>query len=189
MKTLILLFSFAALIAVHVDDNFLQNGDFSDGLAHWYGNLQAVADVPEAGSTAENAGVIKLHRSDWARVTQDFEVKGGTYKLHLTFAPSADTHFSMQLTDYIGIAGKVGFSDEHPADGNPGQWIVAVSDSTTAPARWWSVDVTKSPGAQSYTFTVKDINFDHRQTLILAFPPGSGYIVLTNVSLVREDAP
>ncbi len=189
MKTLILLFSLAALIAVRADDDLLQNGDFSNGLAHWYGNLQAVANVPEAGSTAQNAGVIKLRHGDWTKVTQDFEVKAGTYQLHVTFAPSPETHFSTQVTDYMSIPDKVGIPDEHPTDANPGQWVIAVSDATAASSLWWRVDVSKNAGPQSYSFTVKGINFSNRQSLMLAFPPGSGYIILTNVSLVRADAP
>jgi len=186
MKALVFVLFGVGLAAVHADNNLLQNGDFSSGLAHWYGNIQALADVPEAGVSNNNGGVVKLKSSDWTKVTQDFEVKPGVYKLHVTFMVSPDTQFSTQITDYMNVPAKIGFSNEHPSDARVRQWVIAVADSDALSSIFWRVNTAKNPGPQSYTFTIRGINFSNRQTLILAFPPGTGFITLTQVSL---DAP
>jgi hypothetical protein len=182
MKTLVLFLLLAGLGTVRGDDNLLKNGDFSDGLAHWYGDAKLLdsASANAGGSGQANGAVIKLRGHDWTRVSQDFEVKSGTYKLHVTLALAPDLHFSTQFADYINLRGKLNFQDKHPIDADPGQWVLVVTNSNDDALCW---RVTPS-ASQSYTFTVKGIDFNSRQTLSLAFPPGDGSVTVKEISLV-----
>jgi hypothetical protein len=186
MKSLALLLLIAGVALARADSDLLQNGDFSHGLAHWYGNIQALPDA--ADGTPVPGVMIKLRSSEWTTLTQDFEVKAGAYKLQATFTLSPNAHFSNQLTDYINIPVKLSFPDEHPLDAQPGQWVAVVTDPTAGTSLCWMVDCSRKPGQQTYTFTVKDINFSNKQTLLLAFPPGSATVTLQRVSLVPPDS-
>jgi hypothetical protein len=188
MKALVLFLFFAGLAAVHGDD-LLQNGDFSDGLAHWSGDAEALANSSVDNPPPGNGIVVRLHDRDWSRVCQDFQVNAGTYKLHVTFTLSPGLHFSDRYTDYIELPTKLNFPDKHPIDGEPGQWLIVVSDSNAGDSLTWTVSPSRPSGSQSYTFTIQGIDFDHKQTLTLFFPPGAGFVTLQHVALVPADGP
>ena len=186
MKSLALLLLLAGVALARADGDLLQNGDFSNGLAHWYGNIHALPDA--ADGTPVPGVLIKFRSSEWTKVTQDFDVKAGVYKLHVSFTLSADAHFSDQLTDYINMPLKLEFPNEYATDAQPGQWMVVVADPTAMKSLHWTVGFTQKSGTQSYTFTVKGIDFTNKQTLLLGFPPGSGTVTLQHVSLVPSDS-
>lgn len=183
MKMLITLLLLAGVAALRADDGLISNGDFAEGLSHWYGNVKSVADVPEAGFQGDKGAVIKLHSDEWTKVTHDFQVKAGSYKLDIAFTIAADTHFTTKLTDLINIPDKIDYPDKYTRDARPGQWFIGVVDSTAGTSLCWVVDPTQPAGSQSFNFTVKDINFDNPQKLLIAFPPGTGYVTLEHVTL------
>ena len=183
MKALFAFLLLASALTLRADDALLENGDFSDGLAHWFGNVQSLSTAPDGVPTTEAGALIKLRASEWTNASHDFEIKPGSYKLHVTFTLAPGTQFSPHITDYINIPAKLDFPHEYPSDARPGQWVVAVVDKDAQKSLIWTVNPLKTD-PQSYTFTIEGIDFHNRQTLLLAFPPGSGCVTLTNVSLV-----
>jgi hypothetical protein len=186
MKTLALLLFLGGVIIARADDNLLQNGDFSGGVAHWYGNVQTPGDLDDA-TLPDSGVVIKLRPHDWTRANQDFQVKAGTYNLNIVFTLISGFHFSDQYSDYINLPKVLDFpAGDHPVDGSIGQWVAIIADNVASSSLYWTGDPPQSAGQQTYTFKVKDINFDNRQNLSLNFPPGSGYVVLQKVALVAS---
>jgi hypothetical protein len=195
MKPLVLFLFLAGLASVRGGD-LLKNGDFADGIANWYGDARAAdgassSDLSSLPSLApaSNGITVKLRNRDWTRVYQDFQVDPGTYKLHVAFSLSPSLQFSDQFADYVGLPAKLEFPDKHPIDAESGQWLVVVSDSDAADSLTWTVSPSHPTGSQSYTFTIKGIDFDHKQTLTLFFPPGDGVVTLQHVTLVPADSP
>ena len=87
--------------------------------------------------------------------------------------------------DYINLKDRLNipYDPNYYLEAHPGQWLAVVSDPAAQSSLLWKVDPTAKSGAQSYTFTIKGIEFKNRQTLMLAFPPGSGEVVLRKVSI------
>lgn len=185
MKTLLSLLLLTGMGAACADDNLLQNGDFSDGIAHWYGNVKSPDTV--LGPGAESGAIIELRPHEWTMATQEFTAKSGTYKLHVTFTLSDGTHFSKELTDYINIPVQLKFADEKPLDAEPGQWVVvATKSSATQDPLTWTVNAHSVAGPQSYTFTIDSTSSTDTQTLLLGFPPGHGTVTLLHVGLADK---
>ena len=81
MKKLLLLCFLAGSLTAFADDNLLQNGDFSSGLAEWEGDCHTPGSASDdSGATS---GVVVKMRSDWTKMTQDFDSKPGNYLLTL----------------------------------------------------------------------------------------------------------
>jgi hypothetical protein len=190
MHRLVALIFLAAIAGARADDAppILSNGDFSDGLNHWYGDIHAPPDNDDG--TPGTGATIKLQRETWSIATHEFDLPPGTYKLHVTFELEPLTKFSTELTDYMHIAAKANFTVKNSdPDAQPGQWLAIVNDPAAGTALYWEVDPTQPTGKQSYTFTLRDINPQNRQTLMLAFPPGKGEVHLVSASIVPETAP
>lgn len=188
MRPLALLFFMASLIPVQADNNLLQNGDFSNGITHWNGNVQTpvAAEIPEVTSGA----IIKLRHHDWTLVHQSFRIKAGNYILKVVFMPSSDFHFSNQYPDYMNLKAKLDYPDPNVSpDAEIGQWAIVITDFSAATSIYWTTDLVKPPSQQSQTFSIKGIDFTHEQALTIAFPPGSGYITLQQISLVPAGSP
>jgi hypothetical protein len=185
MKLLLLSLLLNGFVALRANDNLLQNGDFSGGLAHWSGDVRMAGEVDTGEAKLPPGAVIKLKPHEWSRVEQEFELKAGTYTLHVVLTLLPNLHFSTDYSDYKELGHSLQFSDPYNlVDADTGQWAVVVDDPTAGKSLHWTIDPTRPSGQQSYTFTVTDINFDNRQMLIIGFPPGHGLVILQNVTLM-----
>ena len=111
MKTLVLLLFCVGAAVAAADDNLLQNGDFSDGIAHWYGDCHTVdSDSLGLSTPASAPGVlVKLRDGEWTKVIQDFDGKAGIYTLKITYSASPDLAFSTNADDYTNLPAKIDF--------------------------------------------------------------------------------
>jgi hypothetical protein len=180
----------AAGASVRADDAepILSNGDFADGLAHWFGDIQAPPD--EADGSRGAGASIKLQHETWSLATHEFDLPAGTFKLHVTLEIEPSTRFSTELTDYMHIQAKANFAVKNTdPDAEPGQWLAIVNDPTADTSLYWEITPSRPSGKQSYTFTISGVDPNDRQTLILAFPPGKGEVRILSASIVPENAP
>jgi hypothetical protein len=189
MKRLALVMFLGAALFVKAEDsqppdepkNYLTNGDFSDDLAHWSG-VHAPEDNPD-GSRGQGAR-LKFSPSEWTIATHDVDLPAGAFKLHVAFTFPAAVNFSVNIPDYIGLKQIIGIPTENYVEAHPGEWLVVLADETDNHSLLWRVTPTAKVGPQSYTFTLAGFNAANRQTLKLAFPPGSGSVVLNRVTIV-----
>ena len=83
----------AASTVALADDNLLRNGDFSNGISHWDGDLHPPdsggGDIAAPESQTSGA-VIKLRKDEWSKITEDFEGRTGDYTLTINYSISDD---------------------------------------------------------------------------------------------------
>jgi len=203
----------APLFAQDDSNEFLKNSTFSDGTTYWHGDCKpAGADsATDYVTSSPRAGgiMVELHSSSWTKITQELRGKAAPMQavLTVTYQVSPDFKFSDHNSDYgncgpsVGFGGAeirspmgqvVAFVDVPPlsrssvaASGNMTQVTIyddSVSSATFAPV------TAQSP----QTFTVRlrppPPTPDSHQTLCLAFPPGSGSITITKISLATGSA-
>jgi hypothetical protein len=193
MKKLVLVFLLAGSSAVLADDNndLLQNGDFSDGIAHWYGDCHTVADTildsdyqaPAAGTGA----VVKLRAGDWTKLTQDFDTKPGTLHLTVTYELSPGATFSQRPEDYTNTTENVGYTAWRAYPTSVGSWVVMLCDIAAGHANIFEVrSDNAAAGPQTFKagFRAKS---DEQKSICLGFPPGKGFITVEKVSITTGD--
>jgi hypothetical protein len=193
MKMLTFLFFLVGTVAATADSNLLQNGNFSDGLADWNGDCHTLnnnsIDLPLTPAMTTGV-VVQLKPSDWTQVIQDFDGNVGEYVLTVTYATSPDLKLSDELSDYINIPGKIGFSRLMPFSSTPGQWVVIVNDLGAMHYHYWKIKPNPdASGVQTVTVHVR-LNSDdaEKKGFYLLFPPGQGLINLQSISLVPKGA-
>src|ERR1700678_2323006 len=115
-------------------DNWLQNGDFTDGTTHWHGDLRSPADFAsdnplQASDPLTSKGmIIPLKGGLWTKVAQDCTVKSDSAVLTITFQVSPDLDFSQKPEDYVGVPAQLGWGWK-PFNGPPGAWMVDLTDA------------------------------------------------------------
>lgn len=190
MKTLLLLVFLAGISAAVADDNLLQNGDFSRGIAHWEGDCHTPdSDVVDLSSnpTGNSSGVIvKLRHGDWSKMSQDFDGKVGEYLLTLTYSVSPDFKFSTRADDYVNTPAKIGLTAFLAFNTAPGEWVLFVTDMGAGHCSYWTISPkTNAPGVQKITTRVNlDSGDSAKKGFYLAFPPGEGFVTLQGITLV-----
>jgi hypothetical protein len=191
MKHFVLAFVLLAGVAhVRADDaNVLKNGDFSNGINHWEGDCHTPDSTSDLslGSTPTTGVIVKLHGSDWSKVTQDFESKIGEFLLSITYSVSPDLKFSTRPDDYINVPSLLKFSRLKPFDAEPGKWVIIINDLGAMRYTYWQIMPKNDPSAaQTVTCTVHVDSDDGDKGFYLIFPPGDGSITLKNISLVPK---
>ena len=84
MKTFTLVALVFALALPLRADNWLENGDFTDGISHWHGGGRSPADFAsdnplQASDPFTSKGlIIPLKHLDWTKVAQDFKGKSAS---------------------------------------------------------------------------------------------------------------
>jgi len=156
-------------------DNLLQNGDFSSGTAHWVGNCESIK--------ADSSGAMVKLGPAWSKLTQNFNGKPGDYDLTVKYTLMPDLKFSTNGMDYgKSVPTVLGLANVGAFGSRMGQWIVIVFNNTNS--TFWRI--TPSRGSLPQTFTCKihlDTDIDQEgQTLVLAYPPGTGSVNLQNIS-------
>jgi hypothetical protein len=195
-------------------DEVLKNATFSDGTTYWHGDCKPAGSDSQTDfvtSASHEAGLmVELHSTTWTKVTQEIRGKAAPADsvLTITYQVSSDFKLSDRSEDYIKCGPNVGFGgakipsklgnilafiDVPPlqrssvaGDGGGNALITIYDDNVTfanfAPA------TAQSP----QTFTVQmrppPPTQDSHQTFCLAFPPGSGSITFTKISLAPGTA-
>jgi hypothetical protein len=193
MKKLVIVLVLLSLINVRADTNLLQNGDFSDGIAHWEGDCHSPdsdsVDLSAASAPPTTGIVVKLRHSDWTKVTQDFDGNIGEYLLTLNYSFSPGLKFSTNPDDYQNVPAKEGFSLFRSFDSDPGSWVIILSDLGAARFSYWKIAPNMTAGAQRALATVHlDSDDTHKKGFCLLFPPGDGIITLQSISLISKNA-
>jgi hypothetical protein len=182
------------LLPVRADDsNLIQNGDFSDGINHWYGGGRSPADYssdnPMAASDplTSKGLIIPLHAETWTKVAQDFKGKSDTGELTITFQVSPDFAFSAKDEDYKNMPDKIGYDGWRAFDTKVGTWVVFVSDFGSSKGTYCMIKAEPGQtGVKTFHTTIKNLTPFEDKTMTLAFPPGTGMIVITSVSFTGQ---
>ena len=190
MKKLTLAFLLAASVQLINADNVLKNSDFADGTLSWQGDGRTPDDFkPLDGSDATtNYGtqglIIPLRSHTWTKIVQDFRTDSSSVTLHITYKLSSDATFSTLDDDYVNVPHSIDFDAWAPFNGKKGGWMTMVSDFTKA--RIFYNNVMPKPGStdeQTVTETINSLIPEDDKTICLAFPPGTGAVILLHVSL------
>ncbi len=174
-------------------DNWIQNGDFADGITHWYGGGRSPADFASDNPLQGNDPftskglIIPLHAATWSKVAQDFKGKVSSGVMTITYMISKDFAFSTKPDDYVNMPGKIGYDAWQTFNTPPGAWVVFLSDFGSSHGTYY--EITPKPGSsapQTYRARIQNMTPYENKTITLAFPPGAGMIVVLNVSLTSE---
>ena len=184
MRFLVCVLPAISMLPAWAGPNLLLNGDFSEGAAHWSGDMvsAAVADTTSPqGVTSQPGVIIKLHPQGWTWMYQELRMSPGTFRADVVATFSPDLVFSLQFADYTGVPGRLGFYSKAPIDGQPGEWFLAEASGNGFVVSQ-SIKVTDLSGPQLGTLKFVDSR-DRTRHLILAFPPGTGTVSVKQVTL------
>jgi hypothetical protein len=184
-----------ALILPLRADNQLQNGDFSDGISHWHGDARSPADYASdnplnASDPFTSKGLIMpLKHSAWSKVEQDFKPTSPDGTLTVTYMVSNDIALSTRADDYANISESLGWGWVMKKQPAPGQWMLDVfsGDQDTTKGHFGSYTYFACPTVHTQPQTVKtqfkDLTPQTTYTVTIAFPPGTGTVVVLNASV------
>ena len=190
MKILILAFVTFAVLPAWAD-NWLQNGDFSSGRDHWRGDGRTPSEMaPEnpldkSDPLISKGLIIPLKAHRWTKITQDFRTKASELVLTMTFVFSPGLTFSTRDDEYKNIPHQIDNELYMSFDLKPHQWMVLFTDfGNGAKGAYYAIDAnTTSSQPQTEHMTVSDLSPLEDEVITIAFPPGTGNVVLQNVSL------
>jgi hypothetical protein len=193
MKFSIYLLIVAACFSTVRADNWIQNGDFADGtIDHWRGNGRSPTDfandnpnpLDKPDPFTSKGLIIPLRGAVWDKVQQDFHGKGTTAILTITYMVSPDLVFSTKADDYVDMPQQIHFDGWKPVNTSPGSWILFVADFGSSHGTYWQIEpkLGKSD-PQSFKVKVDGLTPLEDKTITLAFPPGTGKVVILNVSM------
>jgi hypothetical protein len=189
--TLLLL---ALLAPVRADDggNLIQNGDFSDGINHWYGGGRSSTDYAsdnpmQASDPLTSKGlIIPLKAETWTKVAQDFKGTAAGGQLTITYKVSKDFAFSTKSDDYVNMPDKIGYDGWRSVDTKIGTFVLFLSDFGSSRGHYWMLSPKPVADEQKVQFNVSGMTPHEDKTITFAFPPGTGLIVITSVTFTAE---
>jgi hypothetical protein len=194
------------------DQENLKNADFSDGSTYWHGDCKPAAseltnDFTSSAASEAKGIVVELHPSSWTKVTQEIlRYKGpitpAGMVLTIVYQTSGDFSLSSRRDDYTSVGNKLDFEGATLPE-RPGQFLafidvpppsrVTVSSSGTLntytiyPDHVSLAALTPATGSNPQTFTTRMVlppkGPDDKPTFCLAFPPGTGTVTISKVSL------
>jgi len=187
-KLAFVLIVFASTITLRAD-NWLQNGDFSDGITHWHGDARSPADFasdnPLQGSDpfTSRGLIVPLKHVSWSKVAQDFRGKIASGFLTITYRVSPDLTFSDKADDYTDVPNQLGWGWKS-FNTPPGAWMVFISAMGDTKGTYYKIPPKLGSGTpQTIRLKVNELTPLEDQTLTFAFPPGNGTVVILNVAL------
>jgi len=173
-------------------DNWLDNGDFTDGIAHWHGDGRSPADftsdnpLQSSDPFTSKGLIIPLKHVSWVKVAQDFKGKIASGFLTITYMVSPDLAFSTKPDDYTNIPSHLGWGWQS-FNTPPGDWIVFISALGDTKGGYYTMEPkTGSSTPQTVRVQVNELTPLEKQTLTLAFPPGTGTLVILNIALTDQ---
>jgi hypothetical protein len=171
-------------------DNWLQNGDFIDGITHWYGDGRAPADFANDNPLAKpdpftsKGLIIPLKHTSWTKIAQDFKGKISSGILTVTYMVSPDLAFSDKADDYLNMPDHIGYDGWAAFNTKPGEWVFFISDFGSSRGIYNTVKPTLgSSTPQTYRNGIHGLTPLEDKTITLAFPPGTGTVVILSISL------
>jgi len=200
IKKPILILLVAGLLLPLRADECLLNGDFSEGLSHWYGDGELASDVAKelakkndplasAPSAALNPGiVIHLKSSRWSKLTQEFTTNNLKMSLKVNYTLSPDCSFSAKSDYYSDVFTAVGLNGYVTRRLSPGNWAVILTDLGTLWCYYFACQPDKN-SSESQTFKADSggaadtMKTEFHKTITVAFPPGRGNVTVNLISL------
>ena len=190
MRTLILaLLVFACIIPASAQ-NWLENGDFTDGITHWRGNGRSPADMSsdnpfdKPDPFLSKGLIVPLRHKDWDKIAQDFSGKGTHGVMTITYMVAPDLAFSSLQEDYENIPDQLHYDGWVPFNIRPGNFIVFLADFGTSHGTYWKIKPKMgSAEPQTVRLQLSGLTPFSDKTITLGFPPGSGNLVILNIAL------
>ena len=171
-------------------DNWLENGDFADGIDHWHGEGQTPAafsnDNPlDKPDPLMSKGLIfPLKPSNWKKAWQDFRGKLSSGVMTVTYMVSPDLVFSTKPEDYKNVPNHIGYNEWKSFDVPQGNWVIFLSDFGSLHGTIYPVPPQGTPGTvQTFKAPVSGLTPMEDKTITLTFPPGKVTIVILSVSI------
>jgi hypothetical protein len=190
MKTLLLTLLVLACILPLQADNWVQNGDFADGINHWRGNGRSPADFAQDNPLGKpdpftsKGLIISLRPGEWNKVQQDFHGKSQSGILTIIYMVSPDLTFSVKPNDYVNIPDRIHYDSWNPFNTPAGDWVVMMADFGSAHGKYYEIQPKLGSSApQGYRTKVSGLTPLEDKTITLAFPPGAGTVVILGVFL------
>jgi len=190
MKTLLFALLVLACALPLQADNWVQNGDFIDGITHWHGDGRAPADFAADNPFAKpdpftsKGLIIPLKHVSWTKVAQDFKGKSASGVISITYMVSPDLAFSNKPDDYVNMPDHIGYDAWAAFNTPPGQWVIFISDFGSSHGTYYEIKPKLgSSDPQTYRSRVMGLTPLEDKTITLAFPPGTGTVVILNVSM------
>jgi hypothetical protein len=190
MKTLVFALLVLACALPLRADNWVENGNFSEGINHWRGNGRSPADfapdnpLDQPDPFTSKGLIIPLRGAEWDKVQQDFHGKGINGVLTITYMVSPDLAFSVKPDDYMDVPEQIHYDGWYPFNTPPGDWIVFIADFGSARGHYWEIKPKLgSSDPQTFQATVQRLTPLEDKTITLAFPPGTGKLVILSVAL------
>jgi hypothetical protein len=164
--------------------NLLQNGDFSNSNNRWEGD----------GKTNPSFGkglIVQLSPNSWTKVWQDFKGdQGVSDTLTLTYKVSPDLTVSDKQEDYANILPRIQFEDYQgygPVGIPTGYFLAWIGDLTNHASRYERYRVKPDIGdTQKIAHTFPNSLPLADKMVTLAFPPGTGNVVILSVSVTSK---
>jgi hypothetical protein len=174
-------------------DNWVENGDFIDGVTHWRGNGRTPADFAPASPFdkpdpfTSKGLIIPLRHRDWDKVAQDFKGKSTSGVLTITYMVAPDLVFSTKPEDYVNMPQQIHYDGWQSVSTPPGDWIVFIANFGTAHGTYWTITPKLgSSDPQTFRTSVSGLTPLEDKTITLGFPPGSGNLVILSISLTDK---
>ena len=192
MKTIALVFLVIALVIPLRADDLLVNGDFADGHAHWKGDAKDPdGSTVDLTNPAPLGGVtITLKKDRWTKIYQTFSSRAPKLHYSITFKLSGDYQPGRDLPR-SGVGMTPGLEDIEGVPvyygENGGGWMLIlaqVGDTSTLSLspKSKNTDLQTLSGVLRGTTDESD-----EQILVFAFPPGTGTITITKISLTPDE--
>jgi hypothetical protein len=131
--------------------------------------------------------IIPLKSSQWIKECQDFKGKSESGVLKITYVVSPDLKFSSRPEDYQNMPDKIGWDAWKAFDSPPNSWIVFISELESRHGEYFVIQPDlSSTKEQTFTARVQGMTADSPKTMALAFPPGTGTIVIHKIELLDQ---
>ena len=183
MKTLLFALLILACALPLQADEALKNGDFSEGINQWSGDVEDVAQA--APDLASKGMLIKLDSNEWTKAVQEFIPIGTDFDFSITYKLSAGAQFSDNKHDYQNVPAHLGYGLWKKFRIPRGNWMMMISDlGDTIKGTYFPIKPGTGTEAQTVQFKVLGLENREQKTITLAFPPGHGSVIILNVSLM-----
>jgi hypothetical protein len=197
MKNLLLALLILACPGTLHADSLIQNGDFSHGDSAWQGDGKTPSAYA-AGNPAtltdpltSKGLIVTLNPTAWTRIFQPFPSDKGTrFSVVVTYKVSPNLTMSKDAADYAEISKKIqipGFENFGSIVIQPGEFYGTVGDpNSTSMAMEVFAPQLGTSDVQTYQHTYPPIPALGNKTVALAFPPGTGTIVILSVAVTSN---